>query len=415
MVSLTWSFDKTASTALTIARNVFLAANNDNVQPLAIVACERFGNTIAMCEDTCRKIETLTKTPDPVMIRFLRLYAGFDAADSATQLNRSQAGVQFLALAAALIGSLGDFIGAKNLHKMIESSATDKTLLPTVTQLKDLLRILGPRLVQSGFLDSVVGWQALLSHSPIILAEHNQFSGILPQSPGPDRLDNLVNAFRQLSRIGEADITRVSVYLLGCAAWVIAFTKWCLGAPPSVYLDDGKIIFQQPGSRVDVIIAAAEKPSSQIRVVVHSTVAAPSDLVQSGDGELWDGMVSVMQYGQWVLSQLNLGNETAKDALIQALPYVIRQTMRLLRFDKNAKQENQLAEDLKPLRMVPYPEEHVIYQTMAQLLDIPQGTIVRPVEHLCINNLLAVSLHLTNLESSYPCSRCCPDSPKTYG
>ena len=168
-IQLQWSLDKTIGSTLSIARGIFLAANNDNVQPLAIVSCEKFGNTIAMCQDICRKIENLTaKTPEPVAIKFLRVYAGFDAADSASQLSKSQAGVQFLGLAAALVTSMEGYRAGASLHKMLESSASDKTLLPTTRQLKDLLLSLEPRLVRSGFLNTVIGWQSFLTQSSAI-------------------------------------------------------------------------------------------------------------------------------------------------------------------------------------------------------------------------------------------------------
>jgi hypothetical protein len=81
-------------------RGVIAAATSDNVQPLALQACERFGNTLAMASETRAKIERLIKSPKPVAT-FLGAYIGYSAGDCATQLVRSLAGVQFLALAAA--------------------------------------------------------------------------------------------------------------------------------------------------------------------------------------------------------------------------------------------------------------------------------------------------------------------------
>jgi len=47
-VQAQWNLDQTMGLALSVARGIFQAATNDNVQPLAILACENFGNTIAM-------------------------------------------------------------------------------------------------------------------------------------------------------------------------------------------------------------------------------------------------------------------------------------------------------------------------------------------------------------------------------
>lgn len=55
-----------------------VAATSDNVQVLAIIACERFGNTLAICPETCHKIETVVlPTPQPAPVAFLRGVVGF--------------------------------------------------------------------------------------------------------------------------------------------------------------------------------------------------------------------------------------------------------------------------------------------------------------------------------------------------
>jgi hypothetical protein len=90
-----------------------------------------------MCEETCWKIETLvTKITEPATIYFLRASISFTTRDCATPLSRSQAGVRFLGLAAALVMSLEPFEGGNALEQLWSSSASDKTLLPTTSQLK---------------------------------------------------------------------------------------------------------------------------------------------------------------------------------------------------------------------------------------------------------------------------------------
>lgn len=86
-VQLQWRLDSSANSALSVARSIFQAALNDNVQQLAILACERFGNTIAMCPETCKKIDLLDvpnrgTDPRPLPRRAHRLFAagrGFPA------------------------------------------------------------------------------------------------------------------------------------------------------------------------------------------------------------------------------------------------------------------------------------------------------------------------------------------------
>lgn len=62
---------------------------------------------------------------------------GYSANDCATQLSRSLAGAKFLGLAATLVSSVSIFEGADAVSVMLMAAASDKTLLPTVRQLKE--------------------------------------------------------------------------------------------------------------------------------------------------------------------------------------------------------------------------------------------------------------------------------------
>ena len=147
--------------SISVSRGVLEAATTDNVQVLAILACERFGATIAMCQGTILKIErSVISTTKPTFVGFLKTAIGFPVNDSIFFLGQSLAGQQFLALAAALVTIMGSFELANALRAMLVSSAADKTLIPTVTQLKDLLAALKPSCHQARFADEVVGWHA---------------------------------------------------------------------------------------------------------------------------------------------------------------------------------------------------------------------------------------------------------------
>ena len=410
-VQLQWSLDKTIGSALSVARGIFLAANNDNVQPLAIVSCETFGNTVAMCQETCRSIENLTaKTPKSIAIEFLRASAGFDAADSASQLSKSQAGVQFLGLAAALVTSMGAFEGGMSLQKMLETSASDKTLLPSARQLKDLLLSLEPRLVQSGFLNTVIGWQLFLTQSFAMPREYQEILRRCQNHPGPLGINHLVDAFRGLSRIGESNILRVTIKVTSCASWIVAFTKWCLGLPPSIYLDDGTSVLEQPNTKVDVIIDT--KTGTGLHVSIHRAIGEPFDLVEDLSSKEWTGMVNAEEYSRWNLSELGFDTEIAKEALLEALPFAIKQIIQTLRFsaesDPWATNPNQYFNpNVKALSLSPFPEESVIAQTASRYLG---GSDVMMLHFLTsdfdVKSLPAVKLHLKSLKETCLCSKC---------
>lgn len=46
---LTWTLDETTDNLLTVGKDLMRVATSDNVQPIALLACERFGLTITMC------------------------------------------------------------------------------------------------------------------------------------------------------------------------------------------------------------------------------------------------------------------------------------------------------------------------------------------------------------------------------
>jgi hypothetical protein len=424
-IQLQWSLDNTTSAALSVARGIFRAATHDNVQPLAILACERFGNTIAMCQETCRKIEGLVnKTAEPVAISFLRASAGFTTEDSATQLSKSQAGVQFLGLAAALVTSLGEFEGGNALEAMLNSSASDKTLLPTARQLKDLLASLEPRFQRSGFTDTVAGWEIFFCQSPAMSQQHRDFWKTSTYYPKPKGLDGLVDAFRRISRIGDSGITSVNIKVTHCAPWVVAFTKWCLGAPPSIYLDDGTVVLEQSYVNVTVLASIDSANCAGLEVLVYGELGGPSDLVAAPLGNRpWTGMVSIEIYGQWILQDHGFAAGPAHEALIQALPFAIQQTVESLRFSKyrtfdssiplhdwpNASLQNgpKLDEECVELRLSPFGKENAIAKMTSRILGLSEPIILRSLGGLRIADLPVVKLHLKTTKEHCLCSKCC--------
>jgi hypothetical protein len=427
-----WSLDQTMGSALSVARGIFQAATNDNVQPLAILACENFGNTIAMCEGTCWKIESLvTKINEPAAIHFLRASVGFTTRDCATQLNKSQAGVRFLGLAAALVTSLGPFEGGNTLEQLLNSSASDKTLLPTARQLMLLLETLEPRLEYSGFADSLAGWVIFLCHSSRITQEYRDSWEVSTSFPNPEGLDSLVNAFRQIARIGDSDVIRVSIKATICVPWVVAFTKWCLGAPPSIFLDDGTVILQQPGTKVEVLASLDSENCPGIKVSIYRALGAPSDLVGglSGGGS-WTGMVSIETYGQWMLHKFEFTEGSANQALIQALPYAIKKIVESLRLSKYREFDFSIPlrdwryqslqdgpvidEESMELGLSPFGNEASIVNIARRILGISGSFQLHSLDDFYIENLPVVKLHLKKIKEQCLCSVCNPGAGKNF-
>ena len=331
---LTWSLDSTASTFFSKFQDVMRAATSDNVQPLALIACEKFGATLAMCPETNKKMEDLIiKASGPKHVRFLKAQVGYSANDSATQLSRSLAGIQFLGLAAALTSSLDAFNGANALSEMLTASASDKTLLPTPRQLKDLLGAMEHRVVRSGFTDTWVGYQILLSNSLRLSSDQGHYDipyelEDLREVPASDGVSKLVEAFRQLNRLGDA--TTITVRATSCAAWVTAFTRWCLGIPPSIIVPHGKALLDQPASRITLFTGDSAN-GSDFEISIHRSIDGPADLLKSQScPQIASGMITLQCFARKMCHTMGGEKSMAYRAMCEALPYALKQICELL-------------------------------------------------------------------------------------
>lgn len=415
----TWSLDSTASTTVSIAKDVIRAATSDNVQALALIACEKFGATLAMCPETNKKMEDLIiKVSGPKFVRFMSAQIGYSANDCATQLSRSLAGVQFLGLAAALVCSVGTFEGADALSVMLMTSASDKTLLPTARQLKDLLGVMGHRINRSGFTDLWVGYQILIHGGLSAFYESKHYPPVesckqptrlrdFMHHPEPDGVSKLVGAFRELNRLGEA--TAITIRATSCAPWVIAFTRWCLGIPPSTYLPDGKALLDQPASCV-TLFTSGDENASAFEIIVQRSIGSPADLLSEVSPRYPSGMVTVECFGRMMCQEIGGESSEAYRAMYQALPYALKQCCHLLVLlgdHASASPEIWLYEFLENHVTKAFPQDFVISNVLTQFLGLKdQQHLKRLTEGNSISDLPLVQLHLRHLVESCACADC---------
>lgn len=414
--TLTWSLDSTASATLSVAKDVVRAATSDNVQPLALIACEKFGATLAMCEETNKKIEDLIiKVAGPTFVRFMSAQIGYSANDSATQLSKSLAGIQFLGLAAAFVSSMSTFEGANALSVMLMASASDKTLLPTVRQLRDLLGVMEHRLNRSGFTELWVGYRLLLfgalNEFRKRLEEVTKYMQYpLMQYPESDGVAKLVEAFRELNRLGDA--TAITIRAASCAPWVMAFTRWCLGLPPSTYLPDGKALLNQPASRVTLFIDLVAEASA-FEITVQRSIRSPVELLKS-EASTNDafGMVTIECFGR--LMRQEFGGQTSDEyrAICQALPYALKQCCYLLRPD-DGWEGNKLKipdEYFTEYGTKAFPHESMICNILERFLNSLNSESQQYLPGLneghLISDLPLVHLYLGRLAESCTCEDC---------
>ncbi|VBB84388.1 Putative protein of unknown function [Podospora comata] len=303
------SLDTTAQSGITIARGVLQAETSDNIQPLAILACERFGNIIAVSIETRRKMEHgVVPIPPPAVLSFLQVTVGFAANDSVARFGRSLAGLHFLGLICSLVSVMDTFNSGLAVHAMLEESAADKTLLPT-------------------------------------------------------------------------EVTRIVIETsTSFAAWTAAFTKWCLGIPPSIAHADGTVGLDQPGSIVviNIIQKGHARDISTFKVITHSSIGTLSELVAGpGSSPPIFGMVRLSTYGNLLLNKLGLNHGHAKQAMEKAIPYALRQVLQKLEFwnspldypRSNLKHPNYQIDKVRGQKLSPLPGERTVGMACALLFS----------------------------------------------
>lgn len=414
--------------SIKVARGILIAATSDDVQPLAILACERFGNTLAMSQMACDCIESkVLPTPAYAPIRFLHALVGYSRDDAATQLGRSQAGIQFLSLAAALISTMGIFRGSKSIWPMLKESARDKHLLPRPTQVQDLLAKLEARCNYAGFMDLALSWQSKLRQKMSELGHSPESTIKSSFYPAPDGLVKLVDAFRQLSRIGDASVTRVSIRTTSCAPWVAAFTEWCLGTLPSIFVDDGGQLHIEPNSKVIITTSTGigEDTCPGFEVTTHHDLESIKELAVSGIMGPWNGPSSISKYGRWLFQTYGFETSSSSTSSIlrEVLPSAVHQVLmslqlsRFKQFDHTVSLDQwpfieaqpgrpRIDQELQKLRLDPFPGIPAVANVLGLLTD---GEILRlhPLEAgTLVLELPQARTHLRELSGTCGCVDC---------
>jgi len=435
-VQAQWSLSATAQAFISVARGTLVAATSDNVQVLAILACQRFGSTLAMSSEAIAKVEQIVvPSPEPAVVPFLKGLVGFFQHDCATQLGQNPAGTRFLALAAALTTSLGSFESAKALDTMLRSSTTDLTALPTVRHLKDLLSSLEVRSHRCGFVDSVLGWQILLQREalPRLSTNNSQrapsdrYHGLerdlLDMVPSPEAIAGLVDVFRQIARVGPDTILGATIRVSAAAPWVLAFAQWCLETP-SLYVANQEVL-GQPGSRLKVVISSpGNDMGRQLEVTIHHQLENITQLLGEPSGKFISGMATIESYGAWLLRDLGLGFDdgmlrTLREALEHGIPQVLL-SMECGQFTRLGRKKNygrwhDLVDNFQDHCMLcPLPDTSTIAGIYARLLTAKETAFTSLKKGELIADLPLVSRHLKSLTEECGCEKCCENTQRHW-
>ena len=375
-VDLQWTLSSTTDNFLKVGRDLVRTASTDNVQPISLLACERFGATLAICPKTRATIQVLLKSQtDPVILKFLKAQVGYVKGDSVDLLSRTMAGVNLLALAAALISTSSNFEAGSALEIMILASAADKTLVPTAHHLKDLLDILEPRLNRAGFLNEVLGWRDFWLNSGGEVSRLADLKVCGEAYPCPEGIHQIVAAFRELARVGNA--TSLVFTVGSCAPWLTAFTKWCLGLPPTIYNQEGISILKQPGSQVTLIHSGDSEFVQMMKIeiireyvslpeVIYATVCSKENMSEPA---LASGMVGLDIFARRHLERRHFHEDLGHRALLQAIPYAMKQVSSLCNCGEHLEKIPSI-DSIDISQFEPFPDDTRVSIVMAKYLSL---------------------------------------------
>ncbi|KAL1303311.1 hypothetical protein AAFC00_006715 [Neodothiora populina] len=316
-VSLQWSLDQTAAT---IPRLV-TAVSSDKIDPIALRICESFGAKLPLDGIVRRKLEMLKKcSPRQNTVNFLKSTFGYAKGDAVDYLLGSDGGIRFLSLTCALLCTSDTDFAATILHGLILETApssyrtsAQEDRLPTVSTFHRLLEVLEDKLCRVGFALEVAGYQRdLLDLYRLGIDEKRPSSGVIMA---------LVQAFMATHRLGSGRSVEVRAY--SGVPWIVALTKWMLGAPPAIYTAEGRALYDGSLSKTCVFINQDHGMHEEVKVM--QSIDGPR-VLWSGPvdaQECWSGMVTIQAYGELQLANMGLLAPDSKQALEEVLPYAI--------------------------------------------------------------------------------------------
>lgn len=420
VVNLQWSLDRTSTDLVSMSLGLLRAASNDNVQALAILACERFGVNLAMSLESRQKLVRLCdRTHTSMTLRILNAQIGYLKGDCAYQFAQTDAGSRFLGLAACL-STADSWEAAVLLHKLIYDTARDKTLVPVEQQLKQILVALDTKIARSGFCHDVLGWAQLVMHDApentdefprTDMSEENKWTSLPPM----DAIGGLIIALSSIGRVGDDDddYSRVKVDTpVSAAAWYIAFVKWCLGETPRI-ISHGRpfpsLVPFDVDARVTIEIWSTLDKTQPHSVRVYDHVGDLKSLVEATTSMGWTrGLVPVAAYGKLKLCQ-RFGRQGSiqYQACLEALPLacsIVRDRFFAWTFDEDDSDTTRIIERLSPEDDVMlggmFPDDKQILAMIYNYQDsdiVPASAVLRKVSTNSIWNLPEVSVALKKL------------------
>ncbi|UPK96990.1 hypothetical protein LCI18_007925 [Fusarium solani-melongenae] len=418
---LQWNLDRTVESAVQTLVGILKAASSDNVQGQALIACEKLGSTLAICDQTMKSVRIqAVDAPSSPTSTFLKTKVGFSRNDCANQLATTQAGLRFLALATAMITTMDIYAGAQALEQMLKDEQVPAEDPPPLPQLKDILATLAARAEQSNFTKSVLQYQRIvknhLGHDP--RHDGGDKALLVSAAPSPEVVAKLVGGN---AKVGAA------------APWVIAFVNWCLGAPPSVYLEyEEDPLWEQStvSSSVNVIILK-DDIRRPVEAIIHHQLEDITQLLGEFSGKTLKYMLGIDDYVDWLLDDLGFKrysdiefNQAQIRLLREVLGFAIPQILlnvkcgtfgRLGQIPNPVRWVSSLKSAANDFYCSPLPAVDMISKSCRMFLqgcdmdlDFCPPEPNRPVQALPL-----VSVHLKSLKETCECKSCCKSTNRS--
>ncbi|KAL8747794.1 MAG: hypothetical protein Q9190_000366 [Brigantiaea leucoxantha] len=327
-LQLQWNLDRTVQHSLNLAVEFVTIATQDNIQPIALLACERFGTALPISRQTRSLVERKTRLPqEPLLIRFAKVVIKKAGGEALGRLCGNVAGLSFLALAAAITPVMASDEAGSVIQRMLYRSAGDKSLVPPEYHVEAIVAILEPQLNTHEFLDKYYEWDYWLkTHTQLYHGHENRY-------PSPNGIDQIVSAMRDVARVGDENSNTV---VFTCYSFV-TFVGWCLGVTPTLCTASGPVILAQPESRETILILPRGQPAEPLKVELFQSSGSLWDtfhveISQDHEGKprSFNGMVHVQAHAQQTLQILDADSGIKLRGILESLLYAIPHAISLL-------------------------------------------------------------------------------------
>ena len=199
-------------------------------------------------------------------------------------------------------------------------------------------------------------------------------------------------------------------------------------------LEDGRLLHEETSSKITLVVSFAEnRPAFGFELHIYKNLRNPTDLIVAEEGirgdvsrHPWSGMVTIEKYGQWLLQEYDFDIGVASRAIVEALPYCMKQVItqlclsNLVELDRSipfvkwqteACKRHIIDPTLLKLAARPFPRDRVIAAMLSRMVNSPHPLEIRTLaDGLLISDLPLMKMYLKDLKETCRCQECATSS-----